>query len=261
MTRYVADREWLDVDQQNVAVGTDGNQAQVVLPLSLLTAVQLTVDDQGGALTMVFGAPAKQGSLVSSAQEMTLEFNQQWTPAFQTLGGWLDQVVAINHHHGAPVTPAAAQPTQAPTADPLPVINPAGVPLVRKPGEVIHGVFDVELLKQTVQHEYQGDSAGFSFPLGHGVRLRTGSMRGHSVAVGSQMTVQDTGQLVVTSTRTVFIGHLHSLEFAYPKLVGLRQYNDGLGISVSNRQTASVFRVANHESPALAVSLISRSAA
>ena len=160
-----------------------------------------------------------------------------------------------------PASQSAAAPIVShPVVDALPVINPDGLPLVLKRGEVVHGVFQAELLKQEVEREFRGGSAGLSFPLGHGVRMRTGAMRGHSVVVGAKSVVADTGPLIVTSGRAVFVGHQHSLEFPYPKLLGLRQYKDGLSLSVSNRQATSVFQLGKHENPAEAVSLISRSA-
>jgi len=73
--------------------------------------------------------------------------------------------------------------------------------------------------------------------------------------------VADALPVVVTSSRVVFVGHQHSLEFPYRKLVGLRQYKDGLSLSVSNRQTTSVFQLEKHDDSAVVVALISRSTA
>jgi len=276
MTRYVGTQDWLDVDQQHVTVGSPTAQTPAVWPLQALTAAANTpTPDGGGVLTMVFTTVGRAGELVSLAQEVSLAYGPQTAASFQALVGWLGQVVTVNHQQppaqptpvAAPLAAPAATPTAAPTASPaqtvdgLPVVDPSGVPLMLHPGEVIHGLFQAQLLKQTVQREFRGGSAGFSFPLGHGIRMRTGSMRGHSVVVGTTSSVADTGPLIVTSTRTVFVGRQHTLEFDYPKLVGLRQYKDGLSLSVSNRQTTSTFQLAKHENPAQAVSLISRSAA
>ncbi|MCL2489513.1 MAG: hypothetical protein FWF36_02120 [Propionibacteriaceae bacterium] len=272
MTRYAGTNAWLDVDQQNVAVGSSASPTAMVLPLSSLTQAQInSSQDGGGVLTMMFAATAQPGGLVVPPERVDVAFDAQAGPGFQALAGWLAQVVTVNRQavqtRAAPAPARTSPGSQAvvaassrPAADALPVVNPNGVQLLLKPGEVVHGVFQAELLKQEVQREYQGGAAGLSFPLGHGVRLRTGGMRGHSVVVGTHAAVQDTGQLVVTSTRTVFIGHQRSLEFLYAKLIGLREYTDGLGLSVSNRQTTSVFRLAGKDSPDLAVSLISRSA-
>jgi len=249
MTRYAGTNAWLDVDQQHIAVGSPASPTAMVLPLSSLAQAQINPSqDGGGVLTMMFAATAQPGGLVVPPERVDVAFDAQAGPGFQALAGWLAKVVTVNR-----------QAVQA--VDALPVVSPTGVQLLLKPGEVIHGVFQAELLKQEVQREFEGGSGGLSFPLGHGVRLRTGSMRGHSVVVGTHAAVQDAGQLVVTSARTVFIGHQRSLEFVYSKLIGLREYTDGLGLSVSNRQTTSVFRLAGQDSPALAASLISRSAA
>jgi len=398
MTRYVGTNQWLDVDQQNMTVGSPGSPTSVVLPLSSLEQAQIEPTSAGGGvLTAMFAATAQPGGLVVPPQRVQVGFDAQAGPQFSALAGWLNQVVAINrqtaqtspepaatgpsgptnvrafsppepaatassvpptvdalvvslqglavrfiagddnaltqmdqeltgstlhlppdglpavlwpvmstaveaacHDHQVtedgeqrlnqlismmgltwdqarqaipaawhdlfighpqpvqPATPVARTVAAQPVMNALPVISPAGLPLVLKPGEVIHGVFDAQLLKQEVEREFRGGSAGFSFPLWHGVRMRTGGMRGHSVVVGTKSVVADTGPLIVTSGRVVFVGHQNSLEFPYPKLVGLRQYKDGLSLSVSNRQTTSVFQLTKHESPAEAVALISR---
>ena len=46
--------------------------------------------------------------------------------------------------------------------------------------------------------------------------------------------------------------------FRRDRLVGLGQYADGLRLSVSNRQTASLFRFAEGSSLAIAAALLSR---
>jgi len=394
MTRYVGTDQWLDVDQQNMTVGSPGTPTAVVLPLSSLEQTQIEPTSAGGGvLTAMFAATQQPGGLVVPPQRVQVGFDAQAGSQFSALAGWLNHVVAINRQtvqtspepaatspsgptnvptfsppepaatappgpptvdalvvslqglavrfiagddnaltqmdqeltgstlpvppdglpavlwpvmstaveaachdhqvtedgeqrlnqlismmgltwdqarqaipaawhdlfigHPQPVQPVARTVAAQPVMDALPVVSPAGLPLVLKPGEVIHGVFDAQLLKQEVEREFQGGSAGFSFPLWHGVRMRTGGMRGHSVVVGTKSVVADTGPLIVTSGRVVFVGHQHSLEFPYPKLVGLRQYKDGLSLSVSNRQTTSVFQLAKHESPAEAVALIS----
>jgi len=143
----------------------------------------------------------------------------------------------------------------------MPVLDASHLPIILKPGETVHGDYAVSLMKQQVRREYTGGSAGVSVPIGHGLRVRTGSMRGHSVAVGTELVVQDQGHLVVTSSRTIFVGAGLTLEFAYAKLVGLQRYADGLALSVSNRQATSLFRFSKDENPKLAAALIAASAA
>ena len=142
----------------------------------------------------------------------------------------------------------------------MPALDPSGMPLVVKPGEVVHGIYEVALMKQQAKTEFQGGSRGISIPLGHGLRLRTGQVRGHTVNLGTELVIADTGHLVITSARTVYAGASKTLEFAYPKLVNLRQYSDGLALGVTNRQATSLFRFTKDESPLIAAAMITKSA-
>jgi len=91
-----------------------------------------------------------------------------------------------------------------------------------------------------------------------GVTYRVGQVRAHSLVVGTHLVAQDSGNVVVTDRRAVFMGTKKTLEFRRDRLVGLGQYADGLRLSVSNRQTASLFRFAQGSSPTIAAALLSR---
>jgi hypothetical protein len=129
-------------------------------------------------------------------------------------------------------------------------------PLILKRGEKAYGSFGVSLMKEVKVREFRGGSSGVSIPLGFGVRYRTGSVRGRSVVVGTELVAEDSGKLVVTSTRTVFLGQKKTLEFRHDKLVQAQQYTDGLQLSVSNRQAASMFKFNPGDSPTVAAALI-----
>lgn len=133
-------------------------------------------------------------------------------------------------------------------------------PIMLKDGETAYGSFSAALMKEVTLREFQGRSQSVSVPLGHGVRYRVGGMRGHSVVVGTQLVPQDTGILVVTSARSVFVGQKKTLEFRNDKLLGVEQYSNGLRLNVSNRQTASLFTMPEGQSPSIAAALISASA-
>jgi hypothetical protein len=98
-------------------------------------------------------------------------------------------------------------------------------------------------MKEVVDREFRGGSQGVSIPLGHGVRYRTGAFRGKSVVVGSHLTVADTGPIVITSQRIVFLGQRKTIETPYTKLVGIDAFSDGVRIHASNRQTTPLFKV------------------
>ena len=92
-----------------------------------------------------------------------------------------------------------------------------------------------------------------SVRIAKGVSYRVGQVRAHSVVVGTHLEAQDSGHLVVTDRRAVFMGAKKTLEFRRDRLVGLGQYADGLRLSVSNRQTASLFRFAQGSSPTIVI--------
>lgn len=132
-------------------------------------------------------------------------------------------------------------------------------PLIKQPGEIaFFPTFAVALMKEVVDREMRGGSRGVSVRIAKGVTYRVGQVRARSVVVGSHLEAQDYGDLVVTDRRAVFMGSKKTLEFRRDRLVGLAQYTDGLRLSVSNRQTASLFRFATGSSPNVAAALLSR---
>jgi hypothetical protein len=138
-------------------------------------------------------------------------------------------------------------------------IENANAPLIAQPGETaFFPTFAVALMKEVVDREMRGGSSGVSVRIAKGVTYRVGRVRAHSVVVGSHLEAADSGDLVVTNRRAVFMGTKKTLEFRRDRLVGLAQYTDGLRLSVSNRQTASLFRFAPGSSPNVAAALLSR---
>jgi hypothetical protein len=131
-------------------------------------------------------------------------------------------------------------------------------PLITKPGETTYASFAVALMKEVVDRQMRGGSHGVSVHIAKGVNYRVGQVRAHSVVVGTHLVAQDSGTLVVTDRRAVFMGTKKTLEFRRDRLVGIQQYTDGLRLSVSNRQTASLFRFARGSSPTIAAALLSR---
>jgi hypothetical protein len=64
--------------------------------------------------------------------------------------------------------------------------------------------------------------------------------------------------LTITSVRSVFVGARKAPEsFRHDKLVGVQEFLDGLRLSVSNRQTASLLTMPRTTSPSIAAALIS----
>jgi hypothetical protein len=144
-------------------------------------------------------------------------------------------------------------------------INGGSLPEVRSPqlmakkGEVVHLEWPAELMKEVTLREFRAGYRGFSFPIGKtGIRYRVGGARGHSVVLGTEMQVADSGILSVSSLRAVFIGTRKTIELPYAKLVNLSVYTDGVQFHQSNRQTAPLFRLKNGEVVAAMVNAASQ---
>ena len=132
-------------------------------------------------------------------------------------------------------------------------------PPITQPGATAYGPnFAVALMKEVVDREMRVASSGVSLRIAKGVSYRVGQVGAHSVVVGAHLEAQDSGSLEVTSRRAVFMGTKKTLEFRRDRLVGLGEYTDGLRLSVSNRQTASLFRFAQGSSPTIAAAMLSR---
>lgn len=110
-------------------------------------------------------------------------------------------------------------------------------------GEVVHLVRPAAVMSEHAVREWRGRTSGISVPIGHGVRLRSGAIRGHSVVVGTQMVATDVGTLYVTSKRLVFSGNKSTIDIPLAKLVEINAYSDGVSVHASNRKTAPLFRV------------------
>ena len=125
----------------------------------------------------------------------------------------------------------------------LPELDPGMSHLMAKRGEIIHLETGATLMKEVVDREFRGGSQGVSIPMGHGVRFRTGGFHGKSVVVGTHLATADTGPIVVSSTRIVFLGGRKTIETPYTKLAGIDAFSDGIRIHASNRQTSPLFTV------------------
>ena len=69
-----------------------------------------------------------------------------------------------------------------------------------------------------------------------------GGSRGHSVQVGTQLQVADSGLLSITNKRAVYSGSRRPVDMPYSKLVNLSVYRDGVQFHLSNRVNAPLLR-------------------
>lgn len=125
--------------------------------------------------------------------------------------------------------------------------------IILKKGEEAYSQAAATLFKEVVTREFRGGSRGVSVPVGHGVRVRAGAFRGHSVVTGSHMQPQDSGNLTVTNQRVTFAGTKRSIEIPYAKLMNMTGFSDGVQFHLSSRVEAPLFRV---EHPAMILATI-----
>jgi hypothetical protein len=115
------------------------------------------------------------------------------------------------------------------------------VPLVLKKGERSVFLFTGGGLFEPRRGpgHYQGASQGFSIPIGGTrVRYRIGQSRGTFIQGDENPTIIDTGTVVVTTQRVVFLGTKRTVEWAFSKLIAVQHYQNRpwTAIQVSNRQ-------------------------
>jgi hypothetical protein len=115
--------------------------------------------------------------------------------------------------------------------------------LVKKDEAVYLQLNGAAMLKEVAIREWQAGSRGVSFRIAKGVSYRVGNTRGRSVVVGTELQVEDTGTLFVTSHRIVFTGMRKSLEIPLAKLLDLDVYSDAIIFHASNRRNAPMFQV------------------
>jgi hypothetical protein len=115
--------------------------------------------------------------------------------------------------------------------------------LLPKPGEIVHLQTYGALMKEVAIRQWQGGYGGMSFRVAKGVSFRTGQVRGKSVVVGSEMHVDDTGILTVSSLRVTFLGDRKTVDIPFTKLVGLNVFSDGVTLQSSSRQNAVLVRL------------------
>jgi hypothetical protein len=97
--------------------------------------------------------------------------------------------------------------------------------IILKPGEAAFGtVSNVSLVEdRRGPGHYSGVSQGVSIPIGsvggHSVRYRVGASRGHYVQGSLHPEAVDTGNLVITNQRVLFVGGRKTVECLFAKLV------------------------------------------
>ena len=123
-------------------------------------------------------------------------------------------------------------------------IRPISTSLVLKPGEVAAIQVPATLCRHKTRTQFVGGSHGLSVPLGHGFRYRVSSFRGHPVQ--SEVLVRlDTGNLVVTNQRLVFLGAQRDVSVPLAKLLEAEPYSDAIGIARVGKESKDIYLVSN----------------
>jgi hypothetical protein len=116
-------------------------------------------------------------------------------------------------------------------------------PLMLKPGErLVYGITGAGLFEPRREPgHWSGRSAGFSVPVGEGIRMRIGKSAGTYVQGDETPTIIDHGDVSFTTQRAVFQGGKYTREWLFSKLVGVMHYagQPWTAIQVSNRQKTS----------------------
>jgi predicted nucleic acid-binding Zn-ribbon protein len=123
-------------------------------------------------------------------------------------------------------------------------IRPVQTSLVLKPKEVAAVEVIATLCRFKTKTEFVGGSHGVSIPLGHGFRYRVSSFRGHPVQ-SEYLAHLDTGKLIVTNKRLVFLGDKREVSIPIAKLLQVEPYSDALGIAREGKETKEIYLVSN----------------
>jgi tetratricopeptide (TPR) repeat protein len=116
----------------------------------------------------------------------------------------------------------------------LPAADVIGLNIILQKGETAHWYSPAKLMEErAVRHTYGG-----AVRVMKGVYV--GGRRGES---HGEMREIDSGNLLLTNKRLIFKGGMRSFEHKLDKVVSVEEYNDSMGIGVSNRQKSQYFVV------------------
>jgi len=122
--------------------------------------------------------------------------------------------------------------------------------LVNEKGEVV--LFSAPAIFHETRRgpsQFVAGSAGVSIPIVAGIRFRVGAIRGTSLPGANAQADLDQGNVIVTTTRILFVGPMYTKEWEFSKLLGASTLNDDSDyiFNVSNRQKSSGVRVEAHQ--------------
>ncbi|MEK6938465.1 MAG: hypothetical protein AABX04_05450, partial [Nanoarchaeota archaeon] len=119
-----------------------------------------------------------------------------------------------------------------------------GVPL--KSGEKIFCGEKSNLYEPRAVREFHGGSRGVSMRVAKGMSVRVGNFRGKSES-HDELRVIDSGVLIVTNKRLIFIGPNRNSNIELKKLLHFNATSEGIMISLETRQKPQLFTVSDPE--------------
>ena len=118
-------------------------------------------------------------------------------------------------------------------ANSLPAKEIDGLHIVLKPGEITHWIAPTKYVQEKMISRYSGGTKSL---LGGAIRFSDRTRESHG-----ELRVLDEGDLILTNQRLIFSGKMKSVEFNLSKILGVKEYSDGVEISASNRQKTQIF--------------------
>ena len=101
--------------------------------------------------------------------------------------------------------------------------------LPKKAEKVLWCFKNVKHYQLGTHSEWVGRSAGVSFRVAKGIRVRTGGSRGHKVS-RSQMDYKGKGDLVLTTQGFTFVGAADAARIPLSRILAFQTYSDGFGL-------------------------------
>jgi hypothetical protein len=131
------------------------------------------------------------------------------------------------------------------------------IPLILKKGEEAYQVVGgVTLFEEKVSRKStRGEGIGLSIRLIKGVSLHPNLFQSHPV-IEKEMTKVDTGKLVITNRRIVFMGTAKDLTADYKKILGVTPFAEGFQIEREGRKSQEFLKMSDPVTPLVYITYI-----
>ena len=113
---------------------------------------------------------------------------------------------------------------------------------LKKDEEVFASLINISLMEPRSVRQYQAGNRGVSLRVAKGVSIRFGNTRGISES-HEELKVIDSGSLVVTNKRIVFIGTKRTTNIDMKKIISMEPFTDAVGVSRQGKQKREYFLI------------------